>query len=356
MIDSIRSGGRQLLSEYEAKQLLAAYGIPTVETILAQAEHEAVAAAQRIGFPVVLKLHSYTITHKAEVGGVELSLISSEAVREGFRRIRAAVREQDFRGVTVQPMISREGYELILGSSVDQDFGPVLMFGAGGRLVEVLEDRALGLPPLNTTLACRLMEQTRIYGALTGTRGKKPVNVPLLQELLVRFSQLVVEQIWIREIDVNPILASAEGVLALDTRVLLYHAETRASQVVRSAIKPYPSEYVSEQILPDGTAVRLRPIRPEDEPLITRFHQTLSEQSVFRGYFSLIGLASRTSHERLTRMCFIDYDREMTLVAELSFVAGESATIVGVGRLLKIRARDERRLRSSSPITSRDGA
>jgi len=318
LIRSVRSGGRHLLTEYEAKQVLAAYGIPTVETVVAETEEEALAAVQRLGYPVVLKLHSHTVTHKAEVGGVKLSLTTSESVQEAFRKIRSAVREQDFLGVTVQRMISREGYELILGSSVDKEFGPVLMFGAGGRLVEVLEDRALGLPPLNTTLACRMMEQTRIFGALTGVRGQKPANISLIEELLVRFSHLVVEQIWIREIDINPILASAEDVIALDARILLYPVEAKQSEVVRSAIKPYPSEYVSERILQDGTAVRLRPIRPEDEPPIVKFHQTLSEQSVYRGYFVLVGLASRTTHERLTRICFIDYDREMALVAELS--------------------------------------
>ncbi|MFL6414927.1 MAG: GNAT family N-acetyltransferase [Bryobacteraceae bacterium] len=334
MIDSIRRDGRHLLTEFEAKRVMAAYGIPTVETVLAPAEDDAAAAAERLGFPVVVKLHSHTITHKAEVGGVKLSLINSEAARDAFREIRRAVTKEDFQGVTIQPMISRDGYELILGSSVDREFGPVLMFGVGGRLVETLEDHALGLPPLNTTLARRLMEQTRIHGALTGRRGKKPVNVSLLEELLVRFSQLVLEQKWIREIDMNPILVSTQDVIVLDARVILYSNETNAADIVRPAIKPYPSKYVSDRVLADGTALRIRPIRPEDEPLMVRFQETLSEQSVHRRYFMLAALASRTSHESLTRICFIDYDREIALIAELCG-KGESGSIVGVGGLRK---------------------
>ena len=171
---------------------------------------------QEFGFPVVLKLFSETITHKTDVGGVKLNLQDEAAVRSAYRAIKSAVAglpeigSNQFSGVSVQPMVKLDGYELILGSSVDPQFGPVVLFGSGGQLVEVYRDRALALPPLNTTLAQRMMEQTQIFTALKGVRGRKPVNMPELEALLVRFSQLVLEQRWIAEIDINPLLASPE--------------------------------------------------------------------------------------------------------------------------------------------------
>ena len=176
-----REQGRTILTEYESKQLLTAYGIPTVETRIAVTEEDAVQAAQEIGYPMVLKLHSLTITHKTDVGGVLLNLRDADAVRKGFEGIRASVTgkagAEHFQGVTVQPMVKLEGYELIVGSSLDSQFGPVMLFGTGGQLVEVFRDRALALPPLNSTLARRMMEQTRIFKALQGVRGRKPVDI-----------------------------------------------------------------------------------------------------------------------------------------------------------------------------------
>jgi acetyltransferase len=211
----------------------------------------------------------------------------------------------------------------------------VLLFGTGGQLVEVFQDRALALPPLNTTLARRLLEQTKIYTALTGVRGRKPVDIAALERLLVRFSQLVLEQNWIQEIDINPLLASAEGLLALDARVVLHKPDTDLSQIAKPAIRPYPLKYADSFVLKDGTRLNIRPIRPEDEPSLVRFHSTLSEQSVYRRYFALVKLESRVRHERLTRLCFIDYDRQMAVVAERPVTASPSGEIVGVGRLIK---------------------
>src|SRR6266545_137448 len=205
-----RASGRTLLTEVESKELLAAYGIPTVETHVAITEADAVRIAKQIGFPAVLKVLSKTITHKSDVGGVRLHLDDAAAVRRAYREIKAAVRdhagEEHFLGVTVQPMVEDDGYELIVGSSIDQQFGPVLLFGAGGRLVEVFRDRSLSLPPLTTTLARRMMEQTRVFAALQGLHGRPPIDLIALDQLLVRFSQLVVEQRWIKEIDINPLL------------------------------------------------------------------------------------------------------------------------------------------------------
>jgi len=344
VIEQARASGRTLLTEFESKQVLEAYGIPAVETRLASSEDEAAAAAAEIGFPVVVKLNSTTITHKTDVGGVKLNLKDSTAVREAFRSIRDAVGKKagprHFDGVTVQPMISLEGYELILGSSIDPQFGPVLLFGAGGQLVEVFQDRALSLPPLNTTLARRFMEQTKIFKALGGVRGRKPVNLLAVEELLVRFSRLVTEQRWIREVDINPLLASPERLVALDARVVVYGQETRESDLPRLAIRPYPTRYQKRVALSDGAEFVMRPIRPEDEPSLVKFHSTLSERSVYFRYFHWMKLEQRTAHERLTRMCFIDYDRQMAFVAEPT----GSNEIAGIGRLVKSHTGEEAEL------------
>jgi len=292
----------------------------------------------------VLKLFSETIT-QTDVGGVQLNLADREAVEHAWRGIRTSVAEkagaEHFQGVTVQPMIrSGDGYELIVGSSPDAQFGPVLLFGMGGQLVEVFKDRALGLPPLNTTLARRMMEQTRIYKALQGVRGRKPVNLAELEQVMVLFSRLVVEQPWIKEIDINPLLATPERLVALDARIVVHGPEVCADELPKPAIRPYPSRYVSRWTMrgnaEDDAEVVIRPIRPEDEPLLVRFHATLSERSVYLRYFHLMNLSQRIAHERLTRICFIDYDREMALVAERRNPVTGEREILGVGRLRKI--------------------
>jgi acetyltransferase len=339
-----RAAGRALLTEFESKLVLAAYNIPTVDTRIAATADEAVVAAEAIGYPVVLKLHSETITHKTDVGGVALSLDHASAVRRAYDTIRATVTAragaQHFLGVTVQPMVSRDGYEVIIGSSLDQQLGPVLLFGSGGQLVEVYQDRALALPPLNTTLARRMMEQTRIFAALQGVRGGASVDLAALDQLLVRFSQLVVEQRWIKEVDINPLLASAERLVALDARIVLHDAGVAEDTLPTLAIRPYPVQYVGSWTLKDGTEVTIRPIRPEDEPLMVRFHQTVSERSVYFRYLHMVGLSQRIAHERLTRVCFIDYAREMALVAEQRDAAGDPV-ILAVGRLMKQRGANE---------------
>jgi acetyltransferase len=239
-LQAVRESGRTLLTEAESKSLLTEYDIPTVETRVVETCAEAIDAARSMGYPVVLKLHSYTITHKTDVGGVKLNLISDEDVRTAFTDIQQAVTKlhgrEHFQGVTVQPMLRREGYELILGSSIDSQFGPVMLFGTGGQLVEVFRDRALALPPLNRTLARRMVEETRIAKALHGVRGRQTIDMDALDALLVRFSQLIVEQRAIKEIDINPLLASPEGLCALDARVVLYPAEVTEDKLPRPAI------------------------------------------------------------------------------------------------------------------------
>ncbi len=338
IISAAREDGRSILTEWEAKAILAAYGIPTVETHIARTPEEAVGAAEAIGYPVVLKLHSETVTHKTDVGGVRLDLPNARAVREAYAATEASVLQKagpgNFDGVTVQPMVDlKDSYELIAGSSVDPQFGPVMLFGSGGQLVEVYRDRALALPPLTTTLARRMMERTLIMQALKGVRGRNPVDLGALEKLLVRLSQLIVEQPWISELDINPLLASPERLVALDARVVLHDATVEEKDLPKPAIRPYPNQYVSREELNDGTPVMVRPIRPEDEPLMVKFHEALSERSVYMRYFHMMNLDQRTAHERLTRICFIDYDREMALVAERRNPETGEREIMGVGRL-----------------------
>jgi acetyltransferase len=337
-LEAVRRANRTLLTEAESKFVLSRYNIPTVETRLAKSAPEAVSNANEIGYPVVLKVHSLTITHKTDVGGVKLNLQNEAAVLNAYREIESAVtaragREQ-FQGVTVQAMVRLEGYELILGSSVDPQFGPVILFGTGGQLVEVFRDRALALPPLNTTLARRLIEQTQISKALRGVRGRAPVDMAALEGILVRFSRLIVEQPWIKEMDINPLLASPEKILALDARIVLHDPKTVEAQLPRSAIRPYPAQYVSPWKMNDGTPVLIRPIRPEDEPAMIIFHESLSERSVYLRYFHMEKLTARVAHDRLIQKCFIDYDREMALVA-VRAGAGDVPEILGIGRLSK---------------------
>ena len=203
--------------------------------------------------------------------------------------------QDDFLGVTVQPMLKLDGYELIVGSSVDAQFGPVILFGSGGQLVEVYRDRALALPPLNTTLAARLMEQTRIFRAFQGVRGRAAVDMAALENVLVHFSRLVVEQPWIKEMDINPLLVSPERVIALDARIVLQDPGMPEELLPRPAIRPYPVQYVSPWTAKNGMQVLLRPIGPEDEPAMVRFHETLSDRSVYLRYFHMQKLSSRVA-------------------------------------------------------------
>jgi len=350
ILEAARAEGRSLLSEWETKRILSAYGVPVVDTRLATTADAAVAAATAIGYPVVVKLNSPLITHKSEVGGVVVNLQDAAAVRGAYEAMELAIRsthgEAAFGGVTVQEMVPRDnGLELIVGSSVDPQFGPVILFGAGGTLVEVFRDSAVALPPLNTTLARRLMEQTRIHRALQGVRGQGPADLEGLEQLLVRVSQLVLDHPTIRELDVNPLLVAPRGaarpLVALDARILLVGGAGAVCTAVRPAIRPYPAAYVRGWTLRDGSAVTIRPIRPEDEPLLVAFHRTLSQESVYLRYFHMMSLSARTAHERLIRICFTDYAREMALVADRRDPASGEHAVLAVARLSRIHGRNQ---------------
>jgi len=336
IIATARSQNRTLLTEHEAKDILTAYGIPTVPTTIAATSDEAVSAANKVGYPVVLKLLSEVITHKSDAGGVMLNLMDEPAVRKAFADIQSNadnyarsrnIHGNVFAGVTVQPMVRTRGFELIVGSSVDRQFGPVILFGAGGILVEVFQDRALALPPLNRALARRVIERTKVFKALQGVRGQKPVDVGQLETLLVRFSQLLCDRDDIQEIDINPLLASSEQIVALDARVLLTPSDQAQSERPRLAIRPYPNQFTSTWKLPDGTPITIRAIRPEDEPLVIELFETFSERTIRLRYFSLL---KRLTHDSLIRLCHLDYDREMALVAVHRDEKG--ARLLGVSR------------------------
>ena len=344
LIETVRAKGRTILTEFESKQVFAAYGIPIVETRLAANAEQAIEAADAIGYPVVLKLNSETITHKTDVNGVQLNLLNAEEVMAAYelicKRVRKKASVERFQGVTVQPMVKLDGYELIVGSSQDAQFGPVLLFGAGGTLVEVFKDRALALPPLTTTLAHRMMARTRIIEALRGIRGRKPVDLEALARLMVRFSQMVVEQRWIKEIDINPLLVSSEQIIALDARVLLHDPSLQRDQLPRPAIRPYPTRYASLWTMKNDEEVLIRPIRPEDEPMMVEFHQQLNPDSIYLRYFHPISVGQLTSHDQLARLCFTDYDREMNLVVEAKDEEGKPH-IIGLGQLSKVHGTND---------------
>ncbi len=328
----VRKENRELLTEFESKKILEAYDIPTVTTEIATSSEEAAKTAEKIGYPVVLKLHSKSITHKTDVGGVKLNLNNDDAVKKAYSEIEGAVKQaQDFLGVTVQPMIKLEGYELILGSSIDAQFGPVLLFGMGGQLVEVFKDRALALPPLSTPLARRMMEQTKIYTALKGVRGRESVNLEQLENLIVRFSHLISEEPWIKECDINPLLVSSEQIIALDARIIM----NKPDEIPKLSIRPYPIQYVSTFKTDTNDEITLRPIRPEDESLIVQFHKDLSEETIRQRYLKVLHYDELTAHDRLIHICFNDYDREIALIAI------KDSEILGVCRLSKINGTDE---------------
>ncbi|KAL7533868.1 hypothetical protein ACHAXR_005495 [Thalassiosira sp. AJA248-18] len=350
MVDTIlaraQTKGRKILTEFESKQILSAYGIPTVTSLLACNAEEAVCAANKIGYPVVIKINSETITHKTDVGGVKLNLNSPEQVRDAYDSIQHSVESKfgkdDFQGVTVQQMVNISGaYELIVGASPDDQFGPVILFGSGGTLVEVYNDKSLALPPLNSTLAHLLMKNTKIYKALKGVRGKSSADIKTLEKLIVNFSHLVMEK-WnyISEIEINPLLSSGDALIALDARVILHssaEAKTDGTEnsngIVRPAIRPYPSQYEQQFVSKKGRVMLIRAIMPEDEPLIVDFHKRISSESVYTRFLSDIPFEDRVKHNRLIRVCHVDYDRDIALV--VLDKSSSTGKIVAAARLTK---------------------
>jgi acetyltransferase len=336
VFDTLLTEGTEILSENVSKAFLEAYEIPVTKPQLARSAQEAVEIARRQGYPVVMKIHSPQITHKTDVGGVALDLTSDDAVRRArdqmIRTAREKRPEATILGVTVQKMVSYPyGFELIIGAKKDPVFGAVILVGMGGTAAEVFRDRALGLPPLNESLARRILESLKSWPLLRGYRGKPAVNIDRLIEVIMRFSYLVADYPEIKELDVNPLLVTPDDVLALDARVvvdreLMVHGMRPYAHL---AIRPYPDEFVTERKLKDGTEVVLRPIKPEDEPM---WHELLTGCSPESIWFRFSYLFKETTHEMATRYCFIDYDREIGIVAEVEEEGQRK--LIGVGRLV----------------------
>jgi len=329
------ASGRETLTEMESKALLTSFGIPVTTPQPAYSPLGAVKIAQQIGYPVAMKAHSTKILHKTEVHGVVLGISSDDEVQRVFQEIVDRAKQMrpdaDIKGVTLQPMLSSaEGIEVIVGAKKDPVFGSVMMVGAGGITAEVLGDRALELPPLNDRLARRMLESLRIRPLLHGFRGRRAVNIDRLIEVLMRFSYLISENPCIAELDVNPLLVTSDGAIALDARVILDPTAVgaRSRPYAHLAIRPYPDEYVRQATLADGTTLLLRPIQPEDEPLWHQFLKNCSQGSIWQRFRYLF---KETTHAMATRFCFVDYDRTMAIVAEVD-VGGERK-LAGVGRL-----------------------
>ena len=336
LFDTILTEGDEILSENLSKAFLEGYEIPVTKPHLARSADEAIDVAGRCGYPVVMKIHSPQITHKSDVGGVALNLSSDEVVRDAFEKMTGKARQMrpdaDVMGVTIQKMVAYpDSFELIMGTKKDPVFGSVIMVGMGGTAAELFRDRALALPPLSETLARRMLESLKSWPLLQGYRGKPGANIDRLIEIIMRFSYLVADYPEIKELDINPLLVTPTDAIALDARVVVDRelVVRPVRPYAHLAIRPYPEEYVTQRALKDGTPVILRPIKPEDEPL---WHDLVRSCSTETIWFRFQYLFKQTTHDMATRYCFIDYDRELGIVAELE--EDGQRKLVGVGRLV----------------------
>jgi acetyltransferase len=325
---------RTNLTEIESKQILENYKIPVIKTLTAETEDEAVFAASRIGYPLMLKILSPQIIHKSDNEAVIVDIKSDAELREAFRKVVKQTKEQkpsaQILGVTLQPIIRKQGYRIRLGAKTDPLFGPIVTFGMDDVGVEIFNDIGVGLPPLNQALARRIIEETRGYMLLKGYRNVPPANIKLLEEIMVRFSQLLVDFPQIKEVDINPLFIDEEEALALDARIVIdkERVSTKFEPHEHLVISPYPKKYETSWRLRDGRSVLLRPIKPEDEPMWLEMFQNFSEQSIRYRFFQII---KDTPHEVRVRYSNIDYDREIGIVAELK---EERRQILGVVRLI----------------------
>jgi acetyltransferase len=324
--------GQRVLSLPESLQFLFAYRIPTIDTLVARSSDEAETIASNLGCPVVMKAISPQITHKSKVGGVVLNVWSPSEAKAFFDELAQKVRSYDskaeFQGVAIQPMIRKKGYEILIGSKKDPQFGSVIVVGTGGMSTELFKDISVGFPPLNQVLARRLIERTAIYKHLTSNGSS--LNLKVLEEVLVKFSQLVIDFPEIEEIDVNPLIVDENSAVAVDARIVI-----DPQRILREVqphehlvIAPYPKKYVTQWTLKDGTTALVRPIKPEDEAFFSELFKSLSEETMRLRFFQII---KDVTHETLTRYCNIDYDREIALVAEIQ---QEKRKIIGAVRLI----------------------
>jgi acetyltransferase len=334
VLRNVAAENREILTEAEAKTFLEYYNFPVVRTRTATTENDAALLASQLGYPVVLKILSPQITHKSDAGGVALDLTNENEVREAFKEVMQRAKQYDpdadILGVTVQPMIKRQGYEVIIGAKADPLFGPVILFGMGGVGVELFKDFAIGIPPLNETLVRRMMEETKVYQLLKGFRNEPPANIKLLEEILVRFSQMLVDFPQLKEVDINPLFINEKEAFAFDARIVIDPDKVfkKFEPHQHLVVTPYPTKYETLWRLRDGRTVILRPIKPEDESMWLEMFQNFSEESIRYRFFQIL---KDTPHETRVRYCNIDYDREIAIVAELTEEGRKR--ILGVARV-----------------------
>jgi acetyltransferase len=308
---------RKVLSEMESKALLSSFHIPVAQTMVAHSPNEALLIAQQLGFPVAMKINSRDISHKSDAGGVMLNLENAQAVRAAYHEITENIKRNrpnaHMDGISIQPMIvKKNGRELMIGVINDPVFGPVISFGAGGTMVEILGDRSVTLPPLNSFLVKDLIKGTHVSKLLGAFRQMPAVNMEALESVLLRVSEMVCELPMLMEMDINPLIVDENGVLAADARVVVEFRPPSSDRYAHMAVYPYPTHLVSRLQLADGTDLTIRPIRPEDAELVQDFVRNLSEQS---RYFRFMNSVQELSQAMLIRFTQIDYSREMALIA-----------------------------------------
>ena len=317
IIEGAMQEHRMVLTEIESKALLSAFHIPVAKTMVAHTPNEALLIAQQLGYPVAMKINSHDISHKSDVGGVMLNLDNAHEVRAAYQQILDKVRlarpDAQLNGISIEPMVVKpNGRELMIGVTTDPVFGPVITFGAGGTTVEIMGDRAVALPPLNSFLAKELILGTRIAKMLGQFRNLPPANLNALEDMLLRVSEMVCELPLIEEMDINPLILDEHGALAADARVVVKYRQPTADRYAHMAIYPYPTHLVSQWQLADGTNITIRPIRPEDATLVTAFVAGLSEESK---YFRFMNSVHQLTEAMLVRFTQIDYSREIALMA-----------------------------------------
>jgi len=319
LIEGALAEHRKVLSEIESKAILAAFRIPIAKAVVVRSPTEALLIAEEFGFPVAMKINSPDITHKSDAGGIRLNLGNAQAVRSAYHDIIQAVQKKNpgarIDGIIVEPMIVKpNGRELMVGVTTDAVFGPVITFGAGGVLVEVLGDRAVAMPPLNGFLVKDMIQRTRIARLLDAFRHMPPVDRAALESVLLRVSEMVCALPWIKEMDINPLIVDEHGVCAVDARIAVDYLQPSADRYAHMAIHPYPAHLITHWQLPDGTNLTIRPIRPEDAGIEQAFVRGLSAEAK---YFRFMDALQELSQGMLVRFTQIDYDREMALIAVL---------------------------------------
>jgi len=343
LIESVLAERRKVLTEMESKALLAAFHIPVTKTILARSANEAIMIATQLGFPVALKIDSPDISHKSDVQGVALNILNATSVRDTYLDMIQAVTKlmpnARINGVTIQNMSNQKrGREVCVGLVTDAPFGPVIAFGAGGTMIELINDRTMELPPLNQFLARRLIERSRVAETLGMWRGAPAVDMEALEQILLRVSEMVCELPQLREMDINPIIVDESGALAVDARIVVENAAPSVRHYNHLAILPYPSQHEQLCMLAGGGEYVVRPVHPDDATMLQAFVRGLSPES---RYFRFVSSMQELPATMLSRFTLIDYDREMALVAliteETKDAQGntvESTRIVGVSRYI----------------------